>query len=575
MEIYQPKPLGNSRLSQMTAALLPPFKRVRLDYAELLIRYGVLSAEATQLHGRLQQLQNQHSIIIEELEQAQENTQQLAENLLAVQEQLKAEQARSVQLDTELMELFGFYQLIVRALSAKGADSLRSQKFSNILNHQLIPLANEVSVLANEAAAILRLKAVEDQVRVVESLAHFKDKTVVAISGGFSSGKSTFITSLLSDKSVKPPTGIAPTTAIPTYVFHSEKSRIIGYNDQGGEIDIPAEIYGQLSHEYVQKLDFNLRDLFPFIALETAIEQYENLAFIDLPGYNSGQREGFTEHDESSAAEFMTQAQCIIWVIGVDANGTISREDIEFLHHYEGKPLYLIINKADLKDKDSLENMVMEVANTLEDDGIEFEGISAYDSTDAQELFSEGCSLSEILSRWNRPQSTYDTLINEIEAVLRDYKEAFDQSITNCESKTQILKALELDLFELGTFEEPLGSDDIFNIGGCLSKSKVDTPRQSSFHSSLFKCILDGYLDTPESESEETNNKQVIKREVHKTKSSDSKYQQDKIASVRHHLSELRLSQDTTLSHQQAEQMEAIGREMIETLRAKAIKPKD
>ena len=50
-------------------------------------------------------------------------------------------------------------------------------------------------------------------------------KSSVAVGGGCSSGKSSFINSLINDKKVKLPEGINPTTAIPTYVMHKEKNK--------------------------------------------------------------------------------------------------------------------------------------------------------------------------------------------------------------------------------------------------------------------------------------------------------------------------------------------------------------
>lgn len=348
------------------------------------------------------------------------------------------------------------YNLVSSALSAPLSHSPRYLEFSKILNEQFLPFTNNNNVLANEAEITIRFKAIEGQVRLIESLSRFKNKTIVAVSGGFSSGKSSFISSLFSDTNIRLPIGVQPITAIPTYVVHSSQNRTIGYTKKGGEIDIPTDIYSQLSHEFVRKFGFNLRDLLPFIALETPLEEYQNISFIDLPGYNPGDREGFTVQDESSAAAFMTQAQCILWVIGLDSNGTISRADIDFLrdHLPSETKLYIILNKADLRPRKDVERIIQEVVDMLIMDGVTYEGISAYSSESQEEIYFENKSLREILSEWNKPKNSYDMLLFEINSIFEIYEKAFINDIKTQEEKISIIKSLELDLYQLGLFEE-------------------------------------------------------------------------------------------------------------------------
>lgn len=457
-QYYQPAIPEEGGLAGAFAAVIPPFRRVRAQYAELFSQYSELVQQQVKLQHSLEVLNQEKHDLETELSAAQEA-------LTKTEKARLTEANRAETAEATLMELKSRYHLISSAISAEVVQSPRYLQFSKLLADKFLPFANRVNVLANEAESIIRLKAVEDQVRLVESLSRFKNKTVVAVSGGFSSGKSSFISSLFSDQNTQLPIGVQPITAIPTYVFHSEQNQIVGYSAHGGEVHIPADIYAQLSHEFVQNFGFNLRDLLPFIALETPIEQYENLSFIDLPGYNPGDREGFTGHDESSASEFMTQAQCILWVIGLDANGTISRADIDFLrdHVPQGTRLYVILNKADLKPLSDVQNVMQEVADMLLMDGIVFEGISAYSSEWQEELAYDQISLHDILAEWNEPKDTYGVLVEEINWVFSGYEQAFLADIQSRKEKTALIKALELDLHELGTFDELVdtGSFDI------------------------------------------------------------------------------------------------------------------
>ena len=56
-----------------------------------------------------------------------------------------------------------------------------------------------------------------------------------------------------------------------------------------------------------------------------------------------------------------------MWLIGLDSNGTISKSDLDFLDHagqYSQKPLYIVLNKADLRPYDQLEEIMAEIADT-------------------------------------------------------------------------------------------------------------------------------------------------------------------------------------------------------------------
>lgn len=55
-------------------------------------------------------------------------------------------------------------------------------------------------------------------------------KTVVAVAGSFSSGKSSFMNSFFVNRNVKLPTGMTQTTAISSYVMPDEVPSIMGHS---------------------------------------------------------------------------------------------------------------------------------------------------------------------------------------------------------------------------------------------------------------------------------------------------------------------------------------------------------
>ena len=187
-----------------------------------------------------------------------------------------------------------------------------------------------------------------------------------------------------------------PTTAIPSYVIDNNENIFIACNKKGGVInleEIDKEFHSKLSHDFIKSFGFNLKELMPFMIIGTNMN-YKHICFVDTPGYNPSSS-GFTNEDINTAKEFLENSDVFIWLIGADANGTISSTDIEFLQklNLSQKKLYVVLNKADLRTIDSLEDVLDEIEETLEDYDIEIEGISAYSSIMKEEFSYKNLSL--------------------------------------------------------------------------------------------------------------------------------------------------------------------------------------
>jgi len=475
-------------------AVLPPFRHLGDNYTALLRYARALDSEHTeteQLVTTLSQRINSLGSDLEALNRNHKSLQYLNQDLERTVEELSTQKQRLLdesqmlseekqQLQIELDTLFAEkddllsdkedlqqrYDLVSTAISARGDVTPKYQALSEIFENEFLPFTSGTNVLKGEAEAIIRMRGVIDQLRVIESMARFMDKTVVALSGGFSSGKSTFINSMLSGHSMKLPVGMERMTAIPTYVGHGQDTRILGYSANGGLVEIPANLYNQLSHAYVKAFDFNLRDLLPYIAIETPLRDLENISFIDLPGYDPGASAAYTDSDDVAASEFLERAHALIWVIGLDSNGTLPSSDIEFLsnHAHRVEKVYIVINKADLRHASDLSAVMEEVRDTLEISGIDYEGITLYSSERAQEYGYLGSSLTETLSRWNAQHNSLAEITTEIDAVFSLYYQAFDEEIEHREAMSAQAHDLELDLMEIGAFNDQSDSGDFKDI---------------------------------------------------------------------------------------------------------------
>lgn len=348
---------------------------------------------------------------------------------------------------------FGF---VARILAAPLSSHEGVVRFRHLLQEDMRALLGAAEIPSAVTTEVLfRLHAVADNLELMASSTAVQDKCVIAIAGGFSSGKSSFITSFMVDSSIVLPVGIDPMTSIPTYVVAGTSGAIRGYTHKGGVIDIDPDFYGRLSHTFVHSLGFNLREILPFAAIETPLRGLEHVTFIDLPGYDPASSEGaYTSADRSVTMEFLAQAHALIWVIGLDSNGTLTESDLNFLAELQpdGKPLYIVLNKADLRPEEYLVEVLEEVRATLNAQGIEHAGLCAYSSALATQVRYRGQQLKSFLRELDQPTDGRAHLQKELNAIFRKLYGAMSKNSRASAELENVVIALELDLQELGLY---------------------------------------------------------------------------------------------------------------------------
>ena len=325
--------------------------------------------------------------------------------------------------DSQLRE-----KLVAALLNAKQV-SPAVQEYFDVLNTDFLNFTKEVSSLREEAATLLSLQKIGEQLKLISTNPDFYNKTVIGIAGGFSAGKSAFINSLIKDKNIKLATNINPTTAIPTYVLNGE-NQIKAVSSQGGVVNldkIDPQCHAKLSHQFISQFGFNLKDIMPQIFLSTPMH-FEHICFIDTPGYDPAvMNSHYTSSDKETAETFAQQADALIWVIGLDSNGTIPQTDLNFLQNIvkqQEKPIYVVLNKADLRPPSDIEDILETVVELLEDDDIPVKGVCAYSSLDNEEIEYSGTSLWQFLKGLNKPVKKQDVVIKQLYEVDQMYQKA-------------------------------------------------------------------------------------------------------------------------------------------------------
>ncbi|GAA7503477.1 hypothetical protein JP0006_09770 [Helicobacter pylori] len=247
--------------------------------------------------------------------------------------------------DLELERLKKQHGVIACVLNAK-MENKGLEEYQCILDNNFLEFASGVDSLKEKEIALLELQEIKKELQLVASYPSLFQKNMVAVGGGFSTGKSTFLNKLL-DLKLKLPEDINPTTAIPTYCLKGEREVLMGRSQNGGVVELP---YLTFDHKFLDSLGFNLKEIMPSMLLSAPSVLFEFLCFIDTPGYNPS-NQGYTGGDRQASKEYLVKAKSILWVMDCDRE-SIQDNDLNYLQElYEehGKQVFIVLNKADLK----------------------------------------------------------------------------------------------------------------------------------------------------------------------------------------------------------------------------------
>jgi len=170
-----------------------------------------------------------------------------------------------------------------------------------------------------------------------------KEPMRVAITGQFSSGKSTFLNALLSKNVL--PTGITPVTSKVNYIKYGDELKIkIHYKDGREEyqsIENIAKFTDQRGE--VEEIEY--------LTLYMPLELLKTVEFVDTPGLNS---QAIT--DTTTTQNVLKDVDGIIWLSLIDNAGKLSEAKVleEYLNEYQNKSL-CVLNQKDKFSKEQVE----------------------------------------------------------------------------------------------------------------------------------------------------------------------------------------------------------------------------
>jgi GTP-binding protein EngB required for normal cell division len=166
----------------------------------------------------------------------------------------------------------------------------------------------------------------------------------IAITGQFSSGKSTFLNALLARNIL--PTGITPVTSKVNFINYGEEYKLkITYYSGAQEfapIESIADFTDQRAHE--------MNDI-KYLTLYAPMDILKDISFVDTPGLNSQ-----SQSDTDTTRKVLRDVGGIIWLTLIDNAGKLSEAEVleEYMQHFKNKSL-CVLNQKDKLTPDQVE----------------------------------------------------------------------------------------------------------------------------------------------------------------------------------------------------------------------------
>ncbi len=387
----------------------------------------------------------------------------------------------------------GILQIVHDALKAEHQPNPLVEQFGHLIKSEFEPFSRSASGCDN-LKAYIGLQQIKQRLQEIANFPEINSKNVIAVGGGFSAGKSSFINSLLAPQdgtALQLATGTRPVTMVPSFLVHSTgPAQICGINYKNARFDIAPSAYEELKHDS-QSSALNVGSAIKYCTVKVQFKPdlLEHCCLIDVPGYNPGTNPSapeqsigaddddrivgddvdlsFLDDEETEASELpdidltepegrssdyniarraIDKADCLIWLFSLE-HGPLPGNDIEFLKKLGmgragAKALYVVGNKADVRPSSDVIECLSETSNSLAQAGIAYEGICAYSSREGKVKFraKRQEDVLAFIKRHNRAKDVAHQLQKELQAIFSIYHTKIAQDV---DFSVKVLSKLE------------------------------------------------------------------------------------------------------------------------------------
>ncbi len=245
-------------------------------------------------------------------------------------------------------------------------------------------------------------------------------KAEVAVIGDFSSGKSSFINSIIGKNLC--PVGVDPTTSLITAFYYSDEVKILINGDEISQSEY--ENLAQHKDQNTKSKAYDIKYFYPF-------ESFRNVILYDTPGFENAKNPGDTELTMEKA-----KAVDVLLVVFDINQGSITDELkkrlLEIKNQNKDAYFVAVLNRADDKSPTSRKKIKEEILKNFE-----YKEIFVYDSikSDKDEFINEK---NKILSFFNQISKNKDKFIKDR---FKNEKQEFNTKLDiRLQSLTQTIK---------------------------------------------------------------------------------------------------------------------------------------
>lgn len=336
------------------------------------------------------------------------------------------------------------YALLCRALQSEpnSDDPLASvmprlQALEQLIHSELLALARQASP-DDFADVYLDFTWELERFREFAAYPHLAHKTIVAFGGSFSAGKSSLINALIGKQLMV--VEIDPTTALPAYVLSGSEDSIYALNQHGVRITLSDDEFASLTHDESRLYGSDVSRSLSAAFVVRKDFPWENIAFIDTPGYSGQSRTG-ERTDAKIAAAQLDSAHAVVWVVNVK-QGVIPETDLEFLAKLNPAiPRLILVTRADQVNEDDLNAIVSRIQTTLLDRNLPVVGVLPVSAHPRHKSKLE--PVVEQLQQWNQSAQT-QTFARRFKALFVRYQRGLEKERKRVQWARSRLNQLEL-----------------------------------------------------------------------------------------------------------------------------------
>lgn len=268
---------------------------------------------------------------------------------------------------------------------------------------ELTPVFDENLLgLIKKAQYILLVEKMSASIELKQKLTKLqqraKEPMKVAITGQFSSGKSTFLNALLSQDIL--PTGITPVTSKVNYIRYGDELKVkVRYKDGVEEFHNVEDIARFTDQRgSVEEIEY--------LTLYAPLEILKDIVFVDTPGLNSQ-----AKTDTTTTQRVLQEVDGIIWLSLIDNAGKMSEAKVleQYLNEYQNKSL-CVLNQKDKFDNEQIEKTLKYVKSSF------------------SEYFSEVIPISALQALESRSHDKNIIISQKLDKFLKSLKEELQSS---------------------------------------------------------------------------------------------------------------------------------------------------